>query len=131
MMFSSKASRIFLVIISATLLISCGREISKGDVYQLISKDIHIGADKSEVKTYLESLEINGIKPTIYDDYKPEQLNFNVDVSEEKSVKVEGMIFATFRSRGIQLFNFCPSAGVIFYFDRSNKLITYHIDCFR
>jgi hypothetical protein len=112
------------------LLVSCGREISKGDVYQRISNDIRIGADKSEVRKYLEPLEINGIKPTIYDDYRPEQLNFTVTAPDGKSVDVAGMIFATFRNRGLKFFNFCPSAGVIFYFDKSNKLVTYHIDCF-
>ena len=132
-MFTGKAPQIFLLVVittSALLLVSCGRDVTKGDVYQRISKDIRIGADKSEVRKYLVPLDINGVKPTIYDDYRQAQLNFTVAAPGGKSVEVEGMIFATFRNSRLKLFNFCSSAGVIFYFDESNKLITYHIDCF-
>jgi hypothetical protein len=132
-MVTGRASQVFLSAIitaSTLLLVSCGREVSKGDVYQRISRDVHIGADRSEVRKYLEPLDINGIKPAIHDDYQPAQPSFSVVGPDEKSVEVAGMIFATFRNSRLQLLNFCPATGVIFYFDKSNKLITYHIDCF-
>jgi hypothetical protein len=131
-MLTKKASLIFIVI-SIAILASCGKQqrVTKGDVYQRINKDIDIGATKSDVTKYLEQLEINGIKPIRHDSYTREQLNFTVIAPNGESVKVEGMIFAVFRSKGFELLNFCPSVGVIFYFDKSDKLINSNIDCFR
>jgi hypothetical protein len=137
-MLTNKVSPLFIVVGGAIIasiffLASCGKQqrVTKGDVYQRISKDIHVGTDKSEVRKYLEPLEINGIKPVIHDSYTREQLNYTVTAPNGESVKVEGMIFAVFRNKGFDLLNFCPSVGVIFHFDKSDKLFNSNIDCFR
>ena len=107
--------------------VSCHHHnISKGAVYQQLHKDIQIGETKSDVMKYLDSLEINDIKADRGDYVRA---GYNVTAPDGKEVEVEGTIGAMFRDKwGTP--DFCKDIGAIFYFDKSDKLITYHIDCF-
>jgi hypothetical protein len=95
-------------------------------VYQNVSRDIQIGATKSDVMKYLDSLEINGIKAERGDYARG---GYTITDTHGKEVEVDGSIGATFSEWGLP-HDFCSTIGVIFYFDKSEKLITYHIDCF-
>lgn len=121
------------------LLASCGQratevlftsgeqKVTKGDVYQNISKKVSMGASKSEVISVVDSLEINGFKAKRSDYARAESLY--IDAPDGKKVKVAGIMSADFRNvrSGPMTFN---TVGVIFYFDESERLINYHIDYF-
>jgi len=133
-MFPYRASRIWLlsgIFFAATLLLtSCKPTITKGDVYQRFNKDIRVGATKSEVIRYVDSLEVNGVKPR-RDEYVRDTSGYPVTAPDGKEVEVEGQIYTSFSNGVSWSFNFCAHVDAIFYFDKSDKLITYHIDCFR
>ena len=119
---------VIISIISALPIVSCthNHKVSKGSVYQNVSRDIQIGATKSDVMKYLDSLEINGIKAERGDYARG---GYTITDTHGKEVEVDGSIGATFSEWGLP-HDFCSTIGVIFYFDKSEKLITYHIDCF-
>jgi hypothetical protein len=117
---------ISLVAVVSNISCSHNHKVSKGNVYQRVSGDIQIGATKSEVMKYLDSLEINGIKAERGDYIR---VGYTVTDIHGKEVEVDGTIGAMFKERGLPP-DFCNTIGVIFYFDKSEKLITYHIDCF-
>jgi hypothetical protein len=114
--------------IICSLSLSCvhNHQVSKGSVAQYIGRDIHPGATKSEVLKYLDTLEINGIKAERGDYAKG---GYTIPSSKGEAVEVDGTVGAMFREKGI-FHDFCSSIGVIFYFDKSEKLITYVVDCF-
>lgn len=119
---------ISISIVSTLSNISCAHhhKVTKGNVYQRISRDIQTGATKSEVIRYLDSLEINGIKAD-RGDYASG--GYIIKDTAGRDVEVGGALGATFSERWKPP-DFCNTIGVIFYFDKSEKLITYHIDCF-
>ena len=101
--------------------------ISKGAVYQQLHKDIQIGETKSDVMKYLDALEINGIKA---DRGEYVRAGYYVTAPDGNTVEVEGTIGVMFRDKwGTP--DFCQNIGAILYFDKSDKLITCHIDCFK
>lgn len=109
------------------LLFSCGQKVTKGDVYQQISKKVSIGASKSEVVKAVDSLEVNGFKAQRSDYVRAESLS--VDAPDGRKVNVAGTMSADFRNvaSGPMTFN---TVSIIFYFDESERLINYHIDYF-
>jgi hypothetical protein len=104
-------------------------KITKGDAYEAVNRDVRIGATKTEVLQYVNSLKVNGIKAESTRGYVKNESYFTVIAPDNKKVGVEGTIYASFPNEEMS-FNFCPHVGVIFYFDKSDTLITYHIDCF-
>jgi hypothetical protein len=103
-------------------------KVTKGDVYRAISKDIRIGATKEEILQYVSSAKVNGIKANSRG-YVKNGSYYTVTAPDNKEIGVEGTIFPSFPNEEM-FFNFCPHVGIIFYFDKFDKLITYHIDCF-
>jgi len=75
---------------------------------------------------YLDSLEINGIKAE-RSDYAIGE--YFITDTHGRQIEVGGVVGATFSERWKPP-DFCNSIGVIFYFDKTQKLITSHIDCF-
>ena len=118
-----------IILVCVCGLTSCGLGVTKGDVRQEMSKVIRIGMDKSEVIQHLNSLEINGVVP-LTNGYVQSTYRYTIAAPDGNDVEVAGRISASF-SNGIGgRVSFCPTVGAIFYFDRSEKLINYHIDCF-
>jgi hypothetical protein len=120
---------LFVAAIFTLAFTSCAPRVTKGSVGQEVSKCIRIQSDKSQVIKYIDSLEVNAVKPTRYD-YVRDTSRYPVIAPDGKEVKVEGTIYASFANEPSPYFDFCNHVGVIFYFDKSDKLITYHIDCF-
>lgn len=123
------ADKLIPIILTAFALASgsCAPRVTKGSVYQEVSKCARIGADKSEVIRCVDSVVVNGVKPKRYE-YARDTSGFPVVAPDGKEVQVDGTIYASFRNNIGSMF--CNYVGVIFYFDGSGKLITYHIDCF-
>jgi hypothetical protein len=117
-----------VLLVSTFLLSSCGLRVTKGDAYQTISKVIRVGADRAEVLRFIESLEVNGVKPSS-NGYIPAKSPYTVVAPHGKKVEVAGDVAIFFENGASGHFFFCPSVFAIFYFDKSGKLITYVIDC--
>ena len=113
--------------LATTFLLSSCAPITKGDVYQEVSKGINIGADKTQVLAYLESLKVKGEKPII-EQYKRDTSGHLIYATDGKAVFAEGFIAAKFGSLS-GVFIFCDTVWVVFYFDKSDKLINYIIYC--
>ena len=127
---NGKVSRTLLlsaVALAFALMLPSCTPITKGDVYQEVSKNIRSGADRAEVRKYLDSLKVKGAKP-VTQEYKRDTSGYPVYAPDGKAVQVEGFISAKFESVS-GVFIFCHTVWVVFYFDKSDKLINYHIDC--
>lgn len=109
------------------LFTSGEQKVTKGDVYQNISKKVSIGASKSEVISAVDSLEVNGFKAKRSDYVSSKSLY--IDAPNGKKVNVAGTMSADFHDVGSGSMTF-NTVGVIFYFDDSERLINYHIDYF-
>jgi len=117
------------ILVSVFMLASCGLKVSKGDVNSGISKGIHVGSDKAEIIKYLDSLEVNGVKP-VRSDYIREAPGYTVIAPDGKTeVEAIGKVSVSFSNGVGGGFYFCESVVSIFYFDRSDKLITWVTDC--
>lgn len=130
-MLTDKHSCTFILLagisVSTILLVSCGQKITKGDVYQSISKKISIGANKADVIKVTASLEVNGYRVE-RSNYLPAESVY-IDAPDGKKIKVAGTMSANFRDAGSGPMTF-NSIGIIFYFDESERLVNYHIDYF-
>jgi hypothetical protein len=105
------------------------QKVTKGDVYLRVSEELPLGAGKSEVIRFLDSTEIKGFKAK-RNDYERYNSNTSLTFSRDgKEKKVAGEIFAVYKDVGGG-FMACKSVGVIFYFDESDKLVNWHLDCF-
>jgi hypothetical protein len=115
---------------SVLLLASCASVVSKGDVYQAVSRNIQIGANRSEVEKYLRSLEVKGVEAAV-SDYLPNTSRQDVVAPNGKGVIFEGTVVASFSNGVGGSVLGCGSVFAIFCFDEDGKLITYQIDCSR
>jgi len=94
----------------AFMLASCAPRVTKGSVYREVSKGIRAGADKSEVIKYVDSLKVNGARPTKYD-YVRDTSGYPVVAPGGKEVEVEGTMSTSF-SNGISFFSFCIASAL-------------------
>ena len=127
----TNASRVLLLpatTIAAVLLLTSCLRVSKGEVNSGIRKGLDVGAHRSEVIRHLDVLKVNGVKPVV-SGYERETGGRTVLAPGGKEVEVEGKVTATF-SNGIggHLY-LCNEVFVFFYFDKSDKLITWITDC--
>ena len=113
-----------------SLLTSCGRSlITKGDVYERMSRELPIGTPRREATEYLNKLEIKGWKATVFDYLKyeaPEPF-----VRDGRESKIMGHVMACFKGAGAGFIPRLDSTCTILYFDEEGRLINYQIDYFR
>jgi hypothetical protein len=128
-MSTNNTSRILLLpaasIAAIFLFTAC---LSKGDINSGIIKGISVGAERSEVKKHLDSLAVNGIRPVV-SDFGRETEGYTVPAPDGKKVEVRGKMSATFSNGLGGPFMLCNKVVAIFYFDKSDKLITWITDC--
>jgi hypothetical protein len=117
------------LVLSAILLAACTARVNKSNLGEKMRREVRVGVDMTEVEKYLQSLEVNGVKPNITP-YVRSNLPYTVPGFYGKETEVVGSMSASFNNglagRG---WGFCPEAFVIFYFDQSDKLVRYVVDC--
>jgi hypothetical protein len=117
------------LVLSGILLAACTPRVNKSNLGDKLRREVRVGVDVTEVEKYLQSLEVNGVKPNITP-YLRSNLPYTVPGFDGKQTEVVGSMSASFNNglagRG---WGFCPEAFVIFYFDQSDKLARYVVDC--
>ena len=103
-----------------------GETITKQDLREPIDNGLAAGASRQEVEKYLGSLKVKGVRASKYD-YVRDESGQSLTV-KGKEVEVDGTIFAVIR--GGRQWPFFDNVGVIFYFDKSQRLVEYHVDYF-
>ena len=117
------------LVLSGILLAACTSRVNKGNLGDKMRREVRVGVDVADMEKYLQSLEVNGVKPNITP-YVRSNSPYTVPGFDGKDTEVVGSMSASFNNglagRG---WGFCPEAFVIFYFDQSDKLVRYVVDC--
>ena len=117
------------LVLSGILLAACTPRVNKINLGDKMRREVRVGLDVAEVGKYLQSLEVNGVKPNMTP-YVRSNSPYTVPGFDGKETEAVGSISASFNNglagRG---WGFCPEAFVIFYFDQSDKLVRYVVDC--
>jgi hypothetical protein len=100
---------------------SCGPKVTKGDVLERIQKDLQIGSTRQQVAAFIDPLEINGIKAT--------QGNYITPSERNGDPRVKGFVGSCLCDKRSGLVD-SDCVCMMFYFDESEKLVTYEVDEF-
>ena len=117
------------LVLSGILLAGCTPRVNKNNLGDKMRREVRVGVDVTEVEKYLQSLQVNGVKPSVTP-YLRSNSPYTVPGFDGKETVVVGSMSASFNN-GLagSGWGFCPEAFVIFYFDQSDKLVRYVVDC--